>query len=591
MVPVFPGNYRDLGRSAEAQSVFASNNFFWLKAGYFTAPAETKPLLHTWSLSVEEQLYLCIPLLLWLSSRRGERARTGILLALLFASFLLSAWSALAHPEAAFYLPHSRGWELLMGCVIAMAGRRPSTGAQPRPWTSELLSGAGLAAILAAVVLYTNRTPFPGIAALLPCGGAAAIIHANAARSTLVGRLLARRGLVWIGLISYSLYLWHWPMLAFARYASIEPLTTVSALCIVAASVPVAWLSYRFIETPFRRAPFFRRPAVVLPRAGAALACLLACGWLISWTDGAAGRSEFRSTAFDEDMKEVERGAHCEPVRSATVDPAAICRLGQISNTRPKVLLVGDSFAGMYLESRERLSERFDCEVWYMKEQNAPLQPDILGAIATGEISDVVLAYSWHRALQAGIPELARRAAPDGEASPLAKIYSDWTMRLGYDPLGAIGDTRQPFRSDLTALVRELTDKGIRVFIVDAPPFYPVSVPLKLGLIAKRGGDPSRWGTKMSEHLAELAFIHDVFRELESAFKVRIIRPADTLCDPTGFCRTWENGHSLYSDDAHLSKYGARLMEPILEPVFTRAPPRSVAAHTGPNSDILPFLP
>jgi peptidoglycan/LPS O-acetylase OafA/YrhL len=570
----FPSNYLDIGRSAISQSLFISNIFFWLKAGYFTAPAETKPLLHTWSLSVEEQFYLCIPVLLWVIFRWRDKVRNGILAGLLCGSFVLSVWSSHTHPDAAFYLLHSRAWELLVGCLLASIGfaRCPLTSG--RQLINEVLSAAGLLSILFSVVLFTSQTPFPGVAALLPCLGTAAIIYSNASQSTRVGRLLSWGVLVWIGGLSYSLYLWHWPMLAFARYSSVTPLSSPATVGIIVASFPMAWLSYRYIETPFRR-PVSRRGAFgVLTLAGISLTCLLIAGSLIVATKGAKGRSAFQVDTFDFDISSnapVEE-MH-KAVFSAPINHDVIYRLGRVNNTQPKVMLVGDSFSGMYLQSYCLLSEKYDREVWLAKGQNVPYEPDISNAILTGQVADVVLAFSWRRALQAGIPELAKTVKRADGGGRFARMYADWTMRKGYNPLSVIRDTKEPFKRDLERLVRDLSGRGVRVHIVDAPPYYSASVPLKLGLIMKNIGEggAAEYGSKLGAHQNELNFIHGVFRELEKLDNVRIIRPTDVLCDKSGFCRTYANGHSLYADEAHLSEYGARLMTPILEPIFRRS--------------------
>lgn len=568
----FPINYRDLGRSAAAQSIFSSNIFFWLKAGYFTATSETKPLLHTWSLSVEEQFYLCIPILLWFFGRWHQRKQFAVIVFLLFVSFLTSVWSTFAYPDAAFYLLQNRGWELLLGCAIAMlpeAKREQITVLDF--WRNEILGGAGLLLIIYAVTQYTSRTPFPGIAALLPCGGAACIIYANTSQKTIIGRLLSLRLFLWIGLISYSLYLWHWPLLAFARYNSIEPLSTVFTLFIVAISIPIAWLSYRFVETPVRRNQYFRKPLAVLSCSGFILVLVFLSGSYVAWTNGVSWRPEFQVTTFESDVTRAsQRSDLCEQVTTTNFDSSLICRLGKVENSKPKVLLVGDSFAGMYLEVFNRLSVRFDREVWYVKDQNTQLNIIIQQMLNTGLISDVVIAYSWRRALQSGIPELKLNAILEDKNKSfwISSLYDKLVTRLGYNPLDAISDTKQPFKSDLAALVNSIIEKNVRVFILDAPPYQAVSVPLKLGLIVKRGGDPMRFGSKLKVHLEEFTFIHGVFKELSVIPNVTIIYPTDVLCDQNGFCRTYQDGHSLYSDDAHLSEYAGRFIEPLLVPVF-----------------------
>ena len=250
---LLPQGFKELGESATAQTMLVSNIYFWIKswigADYFAPPAEVKPLLHTWSLSVEEQFYLLFPFLLIALGRMSRNSRVPAILLLAGVSFGASVGCSYWCPTANFYLLPTRAWELLIGAFLAAV----SAQRLPSVWLTESLCSVGLLAVLCAVFFYGRSTRFPGLAALLPCGGTALIIWANGEKLTRVGRVLASRPLVFIGLISYSLYLWHWPMLVFARYWSAGPLPRTQRLLLLLASVMFAFLSWRFVETPFRK--------------------------------------------------------------------------------------------------------------------------------------------------------------------------------------------------------------------------------------------------------------------------------------------------------------------------------------------------
>ncbi|HYK43019.1 MAG TPA: acyltransferase, partial [Thermoanaerobaculia bacterium] len=225
---LLPADYERLGRSAASQAVFAANVHFWLTGGYFAPAAAEQPLLHTWSLALEEQFYWIVPVALFLvfGARRFERRRSSMILAAIgcgiVSSFTLSVWGVAHHPSAAFYLLPTRAWELLLGSLVAFLPMRsqPSQGRAVR----ELAAIGGVALILLAAFGYRATTPFPGAAALAPCLGAALWIRSNGRETsaspapTLAGSVLSRPLPVFVGLASYSLYLWHWPFLAFARY-------------------------------------------------------------------------------------------------------------------------------------------------------------------------------------------------------------------------------------------------------------------------------------------------------------------------------------------------------------------------------------
>jgi peptidoglycan/LPS O-acetylase OafA/YrhL len=252
-VLMLPDEFRRLGESAGALALFLSNFYFLSKVDYFAPAAELQPLLHTWSLAVEEQFYLFFPpLLAWLS-RRGRGVTTAVLGALFAASLLLAVWAGSENAERNFFFTGSRVWELAVGAFCAVAWHARSA----RP--SQVLSLAGLAMIVAAIPLFDRNTQNPGLPTLLPVVGTALVL-VRGQRDTLVGALLALRPLVAIGLVSYSAYLWHFPVFALTRLAleSAPPPALMAGLVVV--SLGLAGASWRLVEQPFRR----REPAPLL---------------------------------------------------------------------------------------------------------------------------------------------------------------------------------------------------------------------------------------------------------------------------------------------------------------------------------------
>ena len=286
-VLVPPDALKDLTGSAVATAVFSSNLWFWRSAtDYFGPGAAYQPLLHTWSLAVEEQFYIVYPLLLWWASRWSPRWTLpvlGMLTAALFATALIDTEQ---RPVAAFFLMPSRGWELGMGCLLALALARSSTPSTtsvlaPRA-VREVLGAVSLTAIVAACMMYDETTPFPGTAALVPCLAAAALIGVGAHGGSLASRLLASRPFVSIGLLSYSLYLWHWPLLAFVRiYRDNEDLPPTLALACVVTATGLAAITWALVERPVRSRS--ARPVTVFSFAGIATVAVVTvslAGWL-----------------------------------------------------------------------------------------------------------------------------------------------------------------------------------------------------------------------------------------------------------------------------------------------------------------------
>src|SRR5579872_1007630 len=268
---LLPTQLVELAKSSVAQAVFLANVHFWQDTGYFTAPAEQKPLLHTWSLAVEEQFYFVFPLVLVAVHKLGTR-HIRIALTLLFVISLSTAAYGVYHdPIASFFLLPTRAWELLAGSLLAVM---PKTSRLPR-FAHELISCVGVSAILFAAFRFSHLTLIPGRAAIIPVAGTVAFIFANSTGATVVGRILSLPPFVFVGKISYSLYLWHWPIIVFAAIALGRPLGWMLLVPAIATSFFVAVLSWQFVERPFRnRSIALNRPAVFVSAAIAQLIVL-----------------------------------------------------------------------------------------------------------------------------------------------------------------------------------------------------------------------------------------------------------------------------------------------------------------------------
>lgn len=262
---MLPRDFAALGKSAACQSAFAANIYFWKTtlSGYFAGATDEMPLLHTWSLAVEEQFYLIYPLILTLLFRfhglPTRRALFSFFSAAIIVSIFVSLYGVAHFRVAAFYLLPTRAWELLLGAGLAIL---PDSGLPINPLVREIASYLGLAGVVLPCFLYNGNTPFPGLAAMPPCVGACLIVWgthrvAHDARPSSLGNLLAWRPMVFIGLISYSLYLWHWPLFAFSKYHFAgEQLAVGYRVGMVSLGLVLACLSWHFIETPFRRKTF-----------------------------------------------------------------------------------------------------------------------------------------------------------------------------------------------------------------------------------------------------------------------------------------------------------------------------------------------
>ncbi len=252
---LMPDDMRDFSKSLVAVSSFSSNFLFWQESGYFGTAAELKPLLHTWSLAVEEQYYVLFPLFFMLMWKLGRQWILPSLIAIAFVSLALAQWGSFNRPMATFFLLPTRGWELITGAFVAFYVTSRGTEATlvtSNKATCEVLGLLGILLIGYSVFFFDETVPFPSLYTLVPTVGAALIILFSSSK-TVAGRLLGSRAFVGIGLISYSAYLWHQPLFAFARHRSPTELGAASFALLTAGAIGLAYLSWRFVEKPFRQ--------------------------------------------------------------------------------------------------------------------------------------------------------------------------------------------------------------------------------------------------------------------------------------------------------------------------------------------------
>lgn len=265
-----PSELAAYGKSVVGVAAFVSNILFWQDSGYFDAASVNKPLLHTWSLAVEEQFYIFWPLAAAALIRLGRpRALAAFVAGTVTLSLVLAIVMVRLAPDQAFYLLPYRAWELGFGALLAV-GAIPTIR---HPLLREAAAWTGLMLLVAPMLLYSEATPFPGLAAVPPCLGTLLLIHAGQGYETRVGRMLSIRPILYVGLTSYSLYLWHWPLLVLPQIALNRPLELWEAAAAIVAAFVLAALSLRFVERPFRGRGTFplSRRQVMAASTGAAV--------------------------------------------------------------------------------------------------------------------------------------------------------------------------------------------------------------------------------------------------------------------------------------------------------------------------------
>jgi peptidoglycan/LPS O-acetylase OafA/YrhL len=406
----------DFSSSVTWMALFSSNVYFWKNAGYFDTTAFNRPLLHTWSLSVEEQFYIVIPIALLIAYRIYRRWVGPLFTLAALASLALSIFLTDKGPTANFYLLPTRAWELLLGSIIVLAHLRPASN-----WiVREVLAAMGLALIVFAATTYTDATPFPGLAAVVPTLGAAIIIvQSGGGQTTLVGNVLSWRLLVGIGLISYSLYLVHWPIIVFLRYALLRDLVGWEIGAVVVLSLVLAYLSWRFIETPFRRPSRAWPRATLFTVTASVLGTLAVVGFLGTSTNGFQARfPSFRPAQTGQAGADVWLSGRCFLMnQEAWGDHLCVRTSGAPKNA----LLWGDSFAAHYLpgliKNQGRLSHNIVQYTFagcppvlsyksYAKAGCEGFNARVFDVIAKYQIDSVVMSCRWDLLLQRGLSGL-----------------------------------------------------------------------------------------------------------------------------------------------------------------------------------------
>lgn len=518
-----PGDIESVPKSALAATLFSSNLWFFTDTGYFAGGADTKPLLHTWSLAVEEQFYIGFPILLMLVARFAPRWRRAAVGAIAAVSLALAILMQRDTSGFTFYLLPTRAWELFAGALLAV-GAIPAIHAR---WLREAVALAGLAAIVFAVACYDRDTIFPGVTALAPVLGAAALLHC--APGTLAGRLLTLPPLIGIGLISYSLYLWHWPLIVLTEYATDLPLTGGVRAAVIATALGAAILSWRFVERPFRDAQ--RMPARrIFQFTGGAMLLLSALSAALIFAGPWPSRFSpevLRLIAGREDISPLRKRCHDSFMRGAQP-----CVLG--AAVRPDAMLWGDSHGvemayalGEAARARGRaLIERTTSSCPPVLDYDAPKDPRC--ARANKAAFDAILADAH-----------------------LRRIYlaAFWANGQFDDPA---------FVAALDRTIFALRRSGREVVLIGPVPPQPFDVPRRLAHLARAGQLAQASGVDRAVIEAKTVHLRALFARWRQQ-GIRVILPMDTLC-PKKSCDIIRDGKPLYFDSHHPSLAAARMI-------------------------------
>ena len=573
---LLPFEFRDFGKSLIAATVWLSNVLFYKGAGYFDTSETTKVLLHTWSLSVEEQFYIFLPLAL-LVLRPNRNLMIAALVALSAVSLVASVGLTPRAPTATFYLFPFRAWELLTGVLLAIWGYQSKTRWALHP----ALSWIGIALLVGSVLLIKPGPGFPGWQVLFAVGGAALILL-NGADRNLVNRALASPVPVFIGLISYSLYLWHWPVLTLSTYWRDGYSGPVETGLWLALAFVLAFLSWALVERPARRITLVPNVRLL---GGTALAAvvMLACGAWAYKTDGAPGR--FGAAArphIDASADFLQDWSRCATASDGPLAGVETCAIGP--DGPPKVLVWGDSHLrafmdGMALAANEAATPGMI--IWHAGCPPLFGLTKVESAATSAEDQDCTEDTA---ALQAALPGMTsvRRVLLIGrwtyyaEGAGTGLDQSNHITLTAAPGSGLSGATQADlYAAAWDATVAELARSVDQIAVLRQVPEIPqydsrlLARRLALGQMTAEQVAPL-FVVQQTDLAARVAQAVAPLTWLAAAGRITLIDPRPLLC--AEMCSVMQGGRSYYFDNNHLNNAGALALHGLFVPFLRGAP-------------------
>lgn len=579
---MLPSDLKDFSRSLLGVTTFVSNILFWRESGYFVTAAELKPLLHTWSLAVEEQYYLLFPIFLLMTWRLGKRWIVGILAVLSVISLAGAQWGAINKPIANFYLLPTRGWELMVGAFIALSPfAQKIIGADTGKTTThlnQLGSLIGLLLIVYSVFVFDKTTPFPSLYTLIPTLGAAFIIlFANP--QTFAGKLLSSRIFVSIGLISYSAYLWHQPLFAFARHRSADEPGKPLLFLLTLVAIGLAYISLNYLERPFRdKKKVGRWPVFFFALAGSII--FLAIGFIGYSNEGLPNRfpPELSHYLYPEKTQE---GTACKLSLLEGTKKIKLCYFGD-TNATYSIALYGDSHSQALFSALDDTFRKSKIKGVRVYLDDCGVIPEVLVDSKyqrTGEplreclaaydslltyfkenVSGVIVSIRWTMQVFPVSGYIDELAYDNGEGGA---EYIEPRKYMTLDSAGVASYGEAGKRTAIDHLLQSMNGLDKKIFLVRPVPEVGWDIPkYNFNSYLNDKTFPKVISTSHDRFKVRNRFVNDILDGSRSYKNIVDIKPETLLCDSyvVGRCVAQIDGMPLYYDDDHLSNAGAALV-------------------------------
>lgn len=567
--------FKALGQSVTATTLFSSNILFWLTGGYFATSSLQKPLLHTWSLAVEEQFYLFFPLLLLLVSRFKKKRYIQWFVVIGLLSLITSILAVNINRETAFYWAPTRAWELLIGSIIALK-------AIPRlksNFNRNILSGLGLCLIIYSVCFYTEATIFPGLNALSPVIGASLIIYSGIGGEGSISKFLSFKPLVYIGLISYSLYLWHWPLFAFTRYFLLRELTIVEIIVIIFVTVIISAFSLRFIEQPFRgNQPIIPDRNHLFVFSGIIMIAASLIGVMISIENGMPYRyPEANAAIMRVEQRDPEWGKSGEILIEKIRNSGTSRTLIGMDGKTPCFIVWGDSHAQALLPGISSRAKYFGLSGFAVQGHPPTLGIDIKDLPYSEALRNdaVIFFIKSHPELKTVIiiARWAMYSTGNGyknELPPknfkLQEVNRQYSICYSNSDLLKIG---------LVRVVDALLKLDRKVVLVQDVPDIGFDT-LSLYFLSRINRESySGLLPTLKDYDERNKTVLNIFSELATRPNTKIVHPELMLFDDKGRVIIMGNNNLLYRDDNHLSGWGSDFVATSFDEVFQAMPKKN----------------
>lgn len=538
---LMPSDYQKLGASAIAQQLMVSNFYFWQNTGYFDSPANLQPLMHTWSLAVEEQFYLIFPFLLYGMGRFRSRVQLSILLSLFLVSFITSEWAVRTTPSAAYFLLPSRAWEMILGGLICYL---PVPNARFEK-LNGFFSFGSLVTIVACGWFYYESQPFPGITAILPVFAAAFFIYVNSGKLTRSGRFIAAKPFVFVGLISYSLYLIHWPILAFLRTEYGHTLSPILGVKSLAASLILAYLSWRFVEQPVRKQVLFKSTKSLIGASLCVPAMLMIGAFSIYQTEGFPERLPKQAHLYLSASENDVKNPYIVFTNPKNVKSRKIHVFGD-RKSQHEILVWGDSHAMAMMSGIDHACREAGIKCTQI---TMPGNPPLFNTISPYEPLGKK-AIPLNNAVRSFIREENIREVV---------MVAWWTFYSKADP--------EKFEKDLIKTIDQIQQAGASVTIIEDVAQLGFNPPSRLATSVWKNEDIDTIGIPLDEHYLNNLICHKIFMRLKKR-GVRIYDPATFFVNDAKLFRVAIDGKCMYKDRHHLSMQGARHLQPLFDRVL-----------------------